>query len=71
MAWTDLAFWCALKGCTALNPVGQVSKTQPGLQLGGEDCDTKGLVSRWHLHFLDVCTTLCLFRAGRFMELWC
>lgn len=71
VAWTDLAFWCAFESGTALNPVGQVSKTQPGLELGGEDCHTKGLVSRWHLHFLDVCMTLRLFRAGRFIQLQC
>ena len=57
MQAADLAFRRAFEGSTALYPVGQVSKPEPSFQFGGKHCHSEGVVSRWHLHLLDVCDT--------------
>lgn len=71
MALADLAFGCTLQCGAAVYPVGQASKSKPGLQLGGKDCHTNGLVARRHLHLFDVCVALHLFRIGKLIQVLC
>ena len=67
----DLAFGCTLQSGAAVYPVGQASKSEPSLKLGGKDCHANGFVSRWHLHFFDVCVALHLFRTGKLLKVFC